>query len=147
MVVFFQRAGFSVCARVFSDASTYVLCGIEPIGPLPQVENLPPETMGATLGTMRDSMDTLLNFSFFITKKMKVQLVDSRLSGTLPLIYIFLARTGCHIKDVSFMGVDPKGHVTTARTVAPAVKIVFDGPAGKDQTLYYFSTDLSGRPD
>jgi hypothetical protein len=77
---------------------------------------------------------------------MRVQLVDSRLSGTLPLLYVFLARTGCHIKDVSFTGVDPKGQITAGRSVAPAVKIVFDGPAGKDQTLYYFSTDLSDGP-
>lgn len=146
VLYFFSGPDFLYAHAFFPDASTYVLCGIEPIGPLPQVENLPPETMGATLGTMRDSLDSLLNFSFFITKKMKVQLVDSRLSGTLPLLYVFLARTGCHIKDVSFTGVDPKGQITTARTVAPAVKIVFDGPAGTDQTLYYFSTDLSDGP-
>jgi hypothetical protein len=146
VIYFFSGPDFLYAHAFFPDASTYVLCGIEPIGPLPEVENLPTETLGATLATMRDSLDSLLNFSFFITKKMRVQLVDSRLSGTLPLLYVFLARTGCHIKDVSFTGVDPKGQITAGRSVAPAVKIVFDGPAGKDQTLYYFSTDLSDGP-
>jgi hypothetical protein len=146
VVYFFSGPDFLYAHAFFPNASTYVLCGIEPIGPLPQVEDLPPETLGATLATMRDSLDSLLNFSFFITKKMKVQLVDSRLTGTLPILYVFLARTGCHIDDVSFTGVDPKGQITTARTVAPAVKITFHQVGGPVQTLYYFSTDLSDGP-
>jgi hypothetical protein len=140
---FFSGPDFLYAHTFFPNASTYVLCGIEPIGPLPQVENLPPETLDASLATLRDSLDTLLNFSFFITKKMRTELEDSRLSGTLPVLYVFLARSGCRIRDVSFTGLDANGQFTTARSLAPAVKIVFTGPSGKDQTLYYFSTDLS----
>jgi hypothetical protein len=146
VLYFFSGPDFLYAHAFFPNASTYVLCGIEPIGPLPQVEELPPETLTASLATLRDSLDTLLDFSFFITKKMRVQLHDSRLSGTLPILYIFLARSGCHIREVSFVGLDAKGQFTTARTNAPAVKIVFNGPAGQDQTLYYFSTDLSDGP-
>ncbi len=105
-----------------------------------------PETLPGSLATVRDSLDTLLDFSFFITRKMRVQLQDSRISGTLPLLYIFLARSGCHIREVSFTGLDANGQFTSGRTLAPAVKIVFTGPGGKDQTLYYFSTDLSDGP-
>jgi len=139
----FSGPDFLYAHAFFPDASTYVLCGIEPIGPLPQVESLAPETLDASLASLRESLDSLLNFSFFITKKMKVELEDSRLSGTLPLLYIFLARSGCHIRDVSFTGLDAHGQFTTGKTLAPAVKIVFTGPGGKDQTLYYFSSDLS----
>jgi hypothetical protein len=143
VLYFFSGPDFLYAHAFFPAGTTYVLCGIEPIGPLPQVENLPPETLPASLATLRDSLDTLLNFSFFITKKMRVQLQDSRLSGTLPLLYVFLARSGCRIRDVSFVGLDPSGQFTTARTLAPGVKIVFYQPGGTDQTLYYFSTDLS----
>jgi len=143
VLYFFSGPDFLYAHAIFPSASTYVLCGIEPIGPLPQVEDLPPQTLAASLAALRDSLDSLLDFSFFITKKMRVQLQDSRLSGTLPLLYIFLARTGCHIRDVSFIGLDSHGQPTTARTLAPGVKILFTGPAGQDQTLYYFSTDLS----
>jgi hypothetical protein len=146
LIYFFSGPDFLYAHAFFPNASTYVLCGIEPIGPLPQVENLPPETLAGSLATLRDSLDSILNFSFFITKKMKVQLEDSRLSGTLPVIYIFLARTGCHIRDVSFIGLDPSGQITTARSLAPAVKIDFTSPAGQEQTLYYFCTDLSDGP-
>jgi len=147
VIYFFSGPDFLYAHAFFPKASTYILCGIEPIGPLPQVEDLPPETLAGSLATLRDSMGSVLDFSFFITKKMRVQLVqDSRLSGTLPLLYVFLARAGCHIDDVSFTGVDAKGQITAGRTLAPAVKIVFDGPGGKVQTLYYFSTDLSDGP-
>jgi len=146
LIYYFSGPDFLYAHEFFPNASTYVLCGIEPIGPLPEVENLPPQTLGASLDSLRDSLDSLLNFSFFITKKMKVELHDSRLAGTLPLIYIFLARTGCHIEDVSFTGIDPKGQITTDRTNAPAVKIVFTSPTGKEQTVYYFDTDLSDGP-
>ncbi len=139
----FSGPDFLYAHAFFPTATTYVLCGIEPIGPLPQVEDLPPETLAASLGTLRESMDTLLDFSFFITKKMRVELEDSRLTGTLPILYVFLARSGCRIREVSFTGLDTKGQFTSGRSLAPAVKIVFTGPSGKDQTLYYFSTDLS----
>jgi hypothetical protein len=147
VLYFFSGPDFLYAHAFFPNASTYVLCGIEPIGPLPSVEDLPPETLAASLATLRDSMDTLLDFSFFITKKMRVQLHDSRLSGTLPLLYVFLARSGCHIRNVTFIGLDAKGQLTTApRTLAPGVEIVFTGPNGQDQSLYYFSTDLSDGP-
>ena len=146
VLYFFSGPDFLYAHAFFPNASTFVLCGIEPIGPLPQVENLPPETLDASLATLRDSLDTLLNFSFFITKKMRVELQDSRLSGTLPVLYVFLARSGCHIRDVSFVGLDAQGKFSGGRTLAPAVKITFTGPSGSDQTLYYFSTDLSDGP-
>jgi len=146
LLYFFSGPDFLYAHAFFPNASTYVLCGIEPIGPLPQVEDLPPQTLAASLATLRQSLDALLNFSFFITKKMRVDLQDSRLSGTLPILYVFLARTGCHIRDVTFINLNPQGQFVTTRTDAPAVKITFTGPAGQDQTLYYFSTDLSDGP-
>ena len=144
LIYFFSGPDFLYAHAFFPNASTYVLCGIEPIGTLPQVESIPPAALDSSLSTLRDSLDSILNFSFFITKKMKTELVaDSRLTGTLPLLYVFLERSGCHIVDVSFTGLDKTGHFTTGKTEAPAVKIDFIGAAGKPQTIYYFSTDLS----
>ena len=140
----FSGPDFLYAHAFFPNASTYVLCGIEPIGPLPRVEEIPAQTLGPSLTNLRQSLTTLLDFSFFITKRMHTDLEDSRLTGTLPLLYVFLARSGCTIREVTFTGVDVKGRfTTTGRSLAPAVKILFSGPSGKDQTLYYFSTDLS----
>ena len=147
LIYFYSGPDFLYAHTFFPDASTYVLCGIEPIGTLPKVESIPPAALDSSLSTLRDSLDSILNFSFFITKKMKTELVaDSRLTGTLPLIYVFMERSGCKITDVSFSGLDKDGHFTNGKTEAPCVKIDFIGAAGKPQTVYYFDTDLSDGP-
>jgi hypothetical protein len=69
----------------------------------------------------------------------------SKLNGVLPVIYLFLARSGKTIQDVSLFAVDKDGVVAAAGTkdATQGVKIVFTGREGKVQTIYYFQTDLS----
>ena len=43
---------------------------------------------------LRASLSSVLSYSFFITKKMRTQLRRAHLSGTLPILYVFLARSG-----------------------------------------------------
>jgi hypothetical protein len=90
----------------------------------------------------------VLSFSFFITKKMKTDLKDGRLTGTLPILYVFLARSGKTIREVSYVTLDENGAVQPAAAPlksgpANGVKIVFAKGDGPPRTLYYFSTDLS----
>jgi hypothetical protein len=63
----------------------------------------------------------------------------------LPVIYLFLARAGKTITDVTLIAVDKEGKVVAAGTkeATQGVKITFKGPEGKEQTLYYFQTDLA----
>ena len=81
--------------------------------------------------------------------------------GTLPVLYVFLARTGKTIHEVSLVSLDEQGNVQIAdelaatdisskmsvtsppRSAAPGVKIVFSDGNGPKQTLYYFSTNLA----
>ena len=56
-------------------------------------------------------MSSILSFSFFITKHMKTDLHAGQLSGTLPILYVFLARSGKTIRDVSLVALDDKGAV------------------------------------
>ncbi|MEO6969482.1 MAG: hypothetical protein ABI217_01130, partial [Chthoniobacterales bacterium] len=71
------------------------------------------------------------------------------LKGTLPIFYVFLARTGKTITDISFITLDKDGrpHITTAneksKGLTPGVRITFGAPGTGPQTLYYFTTDLS----
>ena len=48
-------------------------------------------------------MSSLFSFSFFITQNMKTQLRDGAIYGTLPVLYVFLARTGKIIHGVHFV--------------------------------------------
>src|SRR4029077_15488681 len=139
----------------FPSASPYVLSGLEPVGDVPQLTGLPRGTVDASLRNMEGSLATILNLSFFITKNMKTQLNTAPVYGTLPILYVFLARTGKTVHDVSFVSLDKQGEFiaqddsgrpprrATPQSAPKGVKIVFSDGNGPNQTLYYFSTDLS----
>ena len=93
-------------------------------------------------------MSSILSFSFFITKHMKTDLRAGEVSGTLPILYVFLARSGKTIRDVSLITLDETGAVhsaseSTGKNPTRGVRIKFAGSDGVEKTLYFFSTDLS----
>ena len=55
-------------------------------------------------------MDSLFNFSFFITQNMKTQLREGPVNGTLPILYVFLARTGKTIHELNLVSLDEHGN-------------------------------------
>ena len=148
--VFYMFSGpdFLYANAFFPRASTYVLSGLEPSGPIPDLMTMHRQSIPGTLASLRNSMQTLLSVSFFITVNMRHDLEASALRGTLPVLYIFLARSGKQIRDVSFVNIDGHGEVIAdsgpkAKSAARGVKIVFADADGRLQTLYYFSTDLA----
>jgi hypothetical protein len=142
--VFYMFSGPDIlyAQTFFPGASTYVLAGLEPVGPVPDIEHLPPGALSPSLANLRKSLNSVLSFSFFITKEMKVDLHQNQLSGTLPVLYVFLARAGCRIDSVERVSIDKSGTPSAGKGAA-GVKIGFFGPSGAPQTLYYFETDLS----
>lgn len=151
-VLFYMFSGpdFLYADAFFKGASTYVLSGLEPVGKIPDLAALPPRSLGGELRGLQNSLNSVLSFSFFITKKMKTELRDGRLTGTLPILYTFLARSGKTVKDTTLVSLNPDGSVTAfdaatqpAKGASPGVKITFSSAGGPDQTLYYFNTDLS----
>ena len=155
MLYMFSGPDFLYATSFFPSASTYVLSGLEPVGDVPQLTSLPRGAVDASLRNMEGSLATILNLSFFITKNMKTQLTAGPVYGTLPILYVFLARTGKTVHEVSFVSLDKDGNFiaqddpgkragrATSQSAAKGVKIVFSDGNGPLQTLYYFSTDLS----
>jgi hypothetical protein len=149
-VLFYMFSGpdFLYADAFFQGASTYVLSGLEPVGQVPDLAALPPRALGGELRGLQNSLNSVLSFSFFITKKMKTELRDGRLTGTLPILYTFLARSGKTVKDTALVSLNPDGTVTPldgqpAKGASPGAKITFASSGGPEQTLYYFNTDLS----
>ena len=140
---FFSGPDSLYAQAFFPNAGTYVLAGLEPTGPLPDVVHLPSNALAAGLTNLRKSLNSVLSWSFFITKDMKVDLRQNQLSGTLPVLYVFLARAGCHIESVDLVWLDKAGALTSSKTATPGVRIAFFGANGAAQKLYYFTTDLS----
>ena len=160
MLYMFSGPDFLYATSFFPNASTYVLAGLEPVGQIADLTALSPWAINGELRNLELSMDSLFNFSFFITQNMKTQLREGPVNGTLPILYVFLARTGKTIHELNLVSLDEHGNFQIAaelaatnstnkpvtsppRTAATGVKIVFSDGAGPKQTLYYFSTNLA----
>jgi len=159
MLYMFSGPDFLYATSFFPGASTYVLAGLEPAGDVPPLLSLSRPAVDGSLRNLETSMGSLLSYSFFITKNMKTQLHEGSINGTLPVLLVFMARTGKTIQDVSFVSLDEHGNVQTdeplatsvstkrafrtGHSAAAGVKIVFTDGSGPQQTLYYFSTNLA----
>jgi hypothetical protein len=146
--VFYMFSGpDSLYANVFfPNASTYILCGIEPVGPVPDVGRISRADLSPALAGVRKSLDSVLSTSFFVTKSMRSDFKQTQLDGVLPVFYIFLARAGCTIDSVNRVALDGEGKlVAEGQGTTPGVKVVFSNPGKRAQTLYYFTSDLGDK--
>ena len=132
MYYMFGGPDFLYAYTFFPNANTYILAGLEPVGQVPDLSRMNPQLLGNNLAALRNSLSTLLLTHYFVTEEMKASLGRSELGGTVPILYVFLARLGCNILDTT--------HVSRP---AEGVRITFSHN-GSRQTLYYFRTDLSG---
>ncbi|HZC96013.1 MAG TPA: hypothetical protein VE267_07805 [Bradyrhizobium sp.] len=148
MFYMFSGPDFLYADAFYSKATTYVLSALEPPGSVPDLTRLPRGGVGSALYNVERSLSSVLSFSFFITKQMKTDLHAGQISGTLPILYVFLARSGKTIRSVSAIALDDKGaaHFGDENPGPNAVRgarIIFTGSDGQEKALYYFSTDLS----
>ena len=132
MYYMFGGPDFLYAYTFFPNANTYILAGLEPVGQVPDLTQMSPDMLTANLGALRNSMSTLLVTHYFVTEEMKSELNRGNFGGTLPILYVFLARLGCTVLDTA--------HISSP---AEGVRITFSR-GGRSQTLYYFKTDLSG---
>ncbi|MGI8431264.1 MAG: hypothetical protein ACR2MW_03100, partial [Chthoniobacterales bacterium] len=150
-VVYYMFSGpdFLYANQFFPNASVYILAGTEPVGPLPEVTHFAGQALDGALQNLQTALNSVLSFSFFITKDMKTDLQREQLKGTLPIFYVFLARAGKTITDITFLSLDRNGdpHISgsaPAKSLTAGVRITFHAETGgAPQTLYYFTTDLS----
>src|SRR5262245_20501700 len=105
---FFSGPDFLYADAFLPKASTYILAGLEPIGTPPDATALQ-RPLPLDLEALRFSLSTLISRSYFITSYMGSDLSASQLRGTLPPLYVFLARTGKTIHDVSFVAIGSDG--------------------------------------
>jgi hypothetical protein len=146
MFYMFSGPDFLYANAFYGKATTYVLSALEPVGSPPDLTRLSRDAIGFNLYDVERSTGSILSFSFFITKQMKTDLHAGQVSGTLPILYVFLARSGKTIRNVSLVALDDKGAVANdnaGKNATRGVRIVFAGSDGVEKTLYYFSTDLS----
>ena len=156
LLYFFSGPDFLYANAFFADATTYVLSGLEPAGEIPRIDELNPRALEYTLHNTERSLSSILSLSFFQTNDMRRQLSAGPVFGTLPLIYVFLARAGKTISEADTIVLDQEGNVKQAdaerksaetgeasQDGARGIRIVFSDKGHSRKTLYYFSGDVS----
>ncbi|MUG93067.1 hypothetical protein F7734_11710 [Scytonema sp. UIC 10036] len=138
----FSGPDFLYAYSLFPKSEKYVLVGLEPVGILPNLSNLSESQRNLKLQEVRSSLYAILQFSFFMTNDMKV---DLRNQGVLPILYVFLARTQNRIINFQYIGLDKNADIQQYKKgMIPGVKIDFVAKGEeRSRTLYYFSNDLS----
>ncbi|NJO01111.1 MAG: hypothetical protein HC880_04890 [Bacteroidia bacterium] len=115
-----------------------------------QPGNLRGDYLAAYLGDMRVALSEIFQRNYFITSRMG-QALNSRVQGILPLVAVFMARTGNRIIRIQEVVIEPEGKATFAPIGSKAsnarvqgVFVEFIHPSKTEpQQLYYFGTDLS----
>lgn len=146
----FSGPDFLNVFTMFPTSQTYVLMGLEPVGSVPARASLEnPKLFPA----VKASLWSVLNFSFFRTNDMAVDLKSVELDGALPLMMLFAARTGNQVTAIRPVKLDAAGQLQDATAIdttqaataksVPGVEMKLRGPDGQAKTVYYFSADLS----
>ena len=133
---FFSGPDFLYADTFYPDCNTYVLVSLEPVESIPELQSVTPVFLQNALQNIEVSLNTILNFGYFETHDLRENLQRSQLKGVLPIIFVFLARSGKEILNVDYNSLGKGG--------TPGVKVTFLDPAtGAHKVLYYFSADLS----
>jgi len=138
---------------LFPNASSYYMIGLEPVGTPPDFKKIyKSKDLSHYLGTVNQSLESIINFSFFRTKSMAVEFHQSDVNGTMHVILLFLERTGNSILDIKPVAVKPSGELITYASFAEAQKdtiknkgarIDFISSDSTEHSVTYFSIDLS----
>jgi hypothetical protein len=136
-------------ANVFyPDAPAYVLAGLETVDSIPDLLSLPIQSLESTLQNIEISLNTALNYTYFETKDMRENFSRSELKGVLPILFVFIVRSGLTIAKIDYISLAPNGAVLDGvRSQVRGVRMLLDDPrSSQEKSLYYFSGDLSNGP-
>jgi len=151
----FGGPDFVTPSQMFPDASAYVLFGLEFVGKLPEfVADGPPAArhLENYLANMTAALSDFFSKSYFVTRNMNALLVRDRVEGVLPILCLFLKRTGYSISAVKRCEFLAPGEVFEYDFAYPrkmfrkpyGVKIeFFRSGSDRVRSLYYFSCNIA----
>ncbi|UOQ73894.1 hypothetical protein [Hymenobacter cellulosilyticus] len=148
--VFYPFSGpdFLNVVTMFPTSQTYVLMGLEPIGTVPDAGTLANPKLYPAL---KASLWSVLNFSFFRTNDMAVELNTKKpdsnalrkansilktaaktnqrvnIGGVVPLLLLFAARTDHQVEALRYVVLSPEGQLTEADSASaqkPGLNVV-----------------------
>jgi hypothetical protein len=136
----------------YPDADQYIMIAQEPIGHLPDICSMHPDSVKSYLNSINNSMKDIFKRSYFITSKMNDDLKKTKVNGTVPLMALFMKRSGHKIVAIQRIAVDSAGDLHLLDSLKAKTKLVqgvrIDIRADSDkklQSVYYFRTDISDK--
>jgi hypothetical protein len=149
----FSGPDFINAYALFPDADKYVFFSLEPIGKVPQLDQLDAKALGELFGDLRTALNDLVALNFFITPNMKEHLDTDELQGTVPILLAMMGVLDLQVDEVTPMDPWPertRGYAGT-KSAGPrpalresGVRIAFTNPrTARHQTLEYLSMDVS----
>ena len=152
--IFYPFGGpdFMTSFELFPEAETYVLLGLEFCGRLPRPDAWKGKQAEVYWNGLAKSLADFFDKSYFITKHMDETLYG-QVEGVLPLVAVFLKRTGNTIIEVRRLEFGPGGEAvespyeTAKKSVRPyGIKIRFaTAGSGLTKTIIYVSCDLQNK--
>jgi hypothetical protein len=136
---------------LFPEAETHILLGLEFVGRLPDFAAFSPERADGYTRNIGAALSDFFNKSYFITRNMNAAFGGDKVDGVLPVICLFLERTGNHILAVKRCEFLDTGEMLESDFIVPAkkqhrpygAKVEFrTGADGPPKSVYYFSCDL-----
>ena len=136
----------------FPRGQIYVMVGLEPAGTLPAPLKIPKEKLDTYLSEVRDTVSSVVQRSFFITREMDREFRGQVTDGLFPPILLLLARTHHTVLGYRYVRLDKRGRIIerAADYKAPGrignkgLEIDFRTEADRSvHKLYYFSVNLS----
>ncbi|MFZ0930014.1 MAG: hypothetical protein WAN11_15520 [Syntrophobacteraceae bacterium] len=157
LTVFYPFSGpdFINPYTLFPGAGTYILIALEPIGGIPDFQDMSQNEFDSFFADIRKSLHDLLNVDYFISAHMHTGMESKELNGVLPFLLFVMAREKTRILDVEYWFMEPDGTIQKVpgfesgqpgpAGAIPGVRILFESagsPGNKPQTLYYFRLNL-----
>ncbi len=136
----------------FPQSPVYIMVGLEPAGTLPSASQMKSKDIAKYLAANRETVDSELSRSFFVTREMDRQFRGQVTDGLLLPILHLLVRTHDTILGFRYVRLDEQGETIdrAADYKAPTrygnkgVEIEFRAEADQSlHRLYYFSVNLS----
>jgi hypothetical protein len=130
----------------YPNADKYILIGLEPIGAMPDLCNMPDDLINKYLEDVRYSLKDIFKRSYFMIGALK----KSSVNGAVPVISLFIKRNGYNIVSINHVGIDSTGLCQVAdslkniKSITHGIKIDFAADTGRRiQSVFYFQTDIS----
>lgn len=147
-ILFYPFSGpdFLNAFTFFPQQKNLYMFALEAPGTLPKLEELEADT--SYFASIDKSLWSILNFSFFRTNSMKVDLKAKDLNGAVHLIALFLKKTGNKIIQINPVFVDAKGEINekkdSSKCFVNAIQILYlNCKTNSKSSICYFSCDLS----